>query len=399
MASGEPRRPPAGRDTDALRATAEASPSWSVVRRVDAEEIAMHERAARRAEAKLERDRESWAAKLEHERRRSAAELQHLRVELVQWAAEHEHPSSGQPVELVDLLIEERKADAEPGDVAADRGPAGPLPRTRPSVHESPPGPAVTLDSGVTVSARTKKERLLLTRPVDASTVAWLRGFGAGDVFYDVGASCGPITLSAGAWHGDRVTVVAVEPGYANFESLARHLWQNGLPSSVIPLQIALLDRTGVEPITYYKTSSAGSSLYAVGAERRDPELVPVETQMVATYRLDDLIDVLGLPEPTHIRIDVDGTEGSLLDGATRTLERGAVEDLLVKIIDQDRSGTRLRSVEQLLERHGYALAETFNGRLATKQRSVADYLFRLADAKTDPPLPSRSSASRSRSR
>lgn len=247
------------------------------------------------------------------------------------------------------------------------------------TVCELWPGPSIKLDSGITVTARSKKERRRFTRPVDAEVLEWFGSLGEGDVLYDVGANCGSLTLAAGAMHGDAITIVSIEPGYANFESLTRNLSQNGMLGFVIPLQIALLDRTGLEPINYYKSTAAGTSLHAVGAavDHEDNEFTPVETQMVPAYTLDDLISVLKLPVPTHVKIDVDGTEGPLLEGAARTLEAGSIQELLVEVVDHDRAGTRLKAITALLAGHGYETAETFSHHVADTKSFVADHLFR----------------------
>lgn len=247
------------------------------------------------------------------------------------------------------------------------------------AVLELWPGPEIELDNGVAVTARSKKERRRFTRPIDAETLEWLGGFVAGDVFYDIGANCGSLTLAAGAQHRDGLTIVAIEPGYANFESLVRNVSHNDMLGFVIPLQVALLDQTRLEPINYYRSTAAGTSLHAVGRplDHEDNEFTPVKTQMVPAYTLDDLIDILGLPEPTHVKVDVDGTEGPLLQGATKTLTRGAVKELLVEIVDHDRAGTRLASVKNLLEGLGYELAETFSHHVGDTRSFVADHLFR----------------------
>jgi FkbM family methyltransferase len=240
-------------------------------------------------------------------------------------------------------------------------------------------GVEVELDHGLTITALSKKELRRFTRPREPSMIEWLRGFEKGDVFYDIGANCGSLTLEAAATHRGDITVVAIEPGYANFESLARNLARNELMSSTIPLQVALLDRTGLEPLNYYRSTDAGTSLHAVGTsvDQYGEEFTPVATQFMPTYTLDDLIEVLKLPRPTCVKIDVDGYEESVLRGALQTLAAGTIRELAVEIVNHDGEGTRLEAVRRLLEPRGYELTETFSHR---EDGFVADHLFRHAD-------------------
>jgi len=223
------------------------------------------------------------------------------------------------------------------------------------------PGLTGKTSEGIDVTARTPKELRRFMAERDPGMLRWIQGFEAGDVFYDVGANVGGVTLAVAGLHGSQVTSVAIEPSVASFESLARHLSLNKLLGFVIPLQVALLDRTGIEKLNYNSTA-AGYSLHAVGeaVDHEGRPFVPAEVQLIPTYALDDLIETLKLPLPTQIKVDIDGYEESVLRGATRTLSRGSVRALFVEVVDHDRRGTRLASVSEILGRAGYELVESF---------------------------------------
>lgn len=243
-------------------------------------------------------------------------------------------------------------------------------------VFELWPGISGETPEGLKVTARSRKELRRFTNEKDTGVLEWLRSFREGDVFYDIGANVGSITLTAAAMHRDRIQIIAIEPSFSSFESLARNLAINDLLGSTIPLQLALLDRTGLRALNY-RSTAAGTSLHAVGdpIDHEGEEFEPVAVQMVPTFRLDDLIEVLQLPVPTRIKIDVDGYEEPLLHGAVHTLSSGTVEELTVEIVDQDRAGTRLASVSELLAGLGYDVAKTF--RHGAEDGYVADHLFR----------------------
>jgi len=249
-------------------------------------------------------------------------------------------------------------------------------PRRQALVLEMWPGIEGETPDGLRFSARTKKELRRLRRTIDGEMLDWMRGFDPDEVFYDIGANVGAISLAAAALHGERIRIVAIEPSFASFESLARNFSVNDLLGLAIPLQVALLDRTGLEPMNYQGTTSAGGALHAVGqpVDHEGREFTPVAVQMVPTYTLDDLIEVLKLPAPTRVKIDIDGYEQPVLKGAVRTLEAGTVRELAVEVVDHDRAGTRLRSITGFLDRCGYDAVRTFEHAV---DGYVSDHLFR----------------------
>jgi FkbM family methyltransferase len=247
------------------------------------------------------------------------------------------------------------------------------------AVAELWPGAVVDLGVGIKVTVRSKKERRRFTRPIEAEMLEWLAGFEPGDIFYDIGANCGSLTLATAAMYRDTITIVAFEPGFANFDSLARNLARNDMLGHVVPLQVALLDHTGLQPMNYFRSTAAGTSQHVVGAavDQEGRAFVPAQIQFVPTFRLDDLVDVLGLPAPTWLKIDVAGSEEALLRGAPRLLAAGGARELVVEVVDHDRAGPRLASVRALLAPHGYALARTLPHHPGDAASYVADHVFR----------------------
>jgi O-methyltransferase len=245
---------------------------------------------------------------------------------------------------------------------------------------------------GLKVSARNRKELRRFICEQDAHVLEWMRTFDTGEVFYDIGANVGGLTLAAAAMHPGRLRIVAIEPSFSNFESLVRNLSRNALLDRTIPLQVALLDRTGLEPMNY-RSTAAGTALHGVGAARDSSgeSFVPVSVQPMPTYTLDDLIGILKLPAPTRLKIDVDGYEESVLRGALGTLGAGTVRDLVIEVVNHDGLGTRLKAVASLLGGQGYDLVDTFEHE-ATHGRDksmVADYRFRANHRESrgqDPP-------------
>ncbi len=175
---------------------------------------------------------------------------------------------------------------------------------------------------------------------------------------------------------------MAVGPSFSSFESLAGNLVLNHMLGFVTPIQAARLDRTGLETM-HYTSVQAGASLHSVGVaeDYLGRPFTAVETQLVPTFRLDALADMLGLPAPTRMKVDVDGFELHVLAGADALLARGSLHSMMIEIVNHDGQHTRLAAVRALLARHGYASAKTHLHRPETDgtPSPVADYLFSRA--------------------
>jgi FkbM family methyltransferase len=191
------------------------------------------------------------------------------------------------------------------------------------------PGMTAKSKDGVRYSLRSTSEykRFRKPKPWDESIAQWIASFKPSDVFYDVGANTGSLSLLAAIVHEGRVPVVAIEPGFETFEALVRNVLLNDLTGVVIPLQVALFDESAVRPF-HYHTLGAGSALHAIGQpiDHTRRRFEPAAVQPVLAFRLDDLVRWFQLPSPTRIKLDVDGFESKVLAGASQTLKAGRCE-------------------------------------------------------------------------
>lgn len=206
--------------------------------------------------------------------------------------------------------------------------------------------------------------------------VQWLASFGPGDVFVDIGANIGSLSLIAARLHGGRVPVIAVEPAFDNFAALVRNILANNLTAVVTPLQVALFDETGVRPL-YRSRLGAGSASHTVGdsLDYAGRPFTPAAVEHVLTFRLDDLVRVMRLPPPTRVKLDVDGIEEKVLAGATDILSSSARE-VYTELIEADADDPRRRTVTAFMRRFGYEVAEVVEHRAPGTFPRVADVLF-----------------------
>ena len=182
----------------------------------------------------------------------------------------------------------------------------------------------------------------------EPETVSWLETtFLPGNVLYDVGANVGAYSFVADAVARGRGFIYALEPGFSTFAALASNVLLNGAGDRIVALQLALGARTELTTMDY-SSLRAGAASHRVGAHERPAAAL---RQTIPAFRLDDLIHTFGVRPPTHLKVDVDGGELGVLQGAEATLASGSIRSLLVEVDDVQGAG---KAVLSFLAARGY---------------------------------------------
>ena len=175
-------------------------------------------------------------------------------------------------------------------------------------------------------------------------TVDWLETIEPGDVFYDIGANVGPYSLIAAKATGGRAGVFAFEPSPASVAALARNVEINECSGCVTPLPLALWSETALVPVSW-RSGDAGRARHRLDTETES-------AAMVVGIRLDDFVEKLGGPVPTHAKVDVDGYEADVLLGAERTLARPEWRSIMVEL--DRKESQRNQEIRNLLATTGF---------------------------------------------
>jgi FkbM family methyltransferase len=193
-------------------------------------------------------------------------------------------------------------------------------------------------------------------------TVEWIeRSVRPGEVFYDIGANVGPYSLVAAKSAGARV--FAFEPAGPNYHDLCRNIALNRCDDVISPFPVALWNETATVPFSY-RALQTGVAMHSMGQDLKDAEF----RQPVLAYRLDDLVATFGLPVPAHAKIDVDGPELKVLQGASSTLRDPAWRSILIEIDPAQGPGNE-EAIVSLLGGHGFRPERTFERGAAPASR------------------------------
>jgi len=168
----------------------------------------------------------------------------------------------------------------------------------------------------------------------EPETVEWLEScFRPGDVLYDIGANVGAYSFVAHAITRGECAIYAFEPSAATYLALSQNIILNNFGRRIFPLQIALSDETQLGTFRLSSTvpGAARHELIHEYSSMSNTSTMPM-IQTILSYRLDDLIQQFALRHPTHIKLDVDGSELQILQGAGNTLEHPTLRSFLVEV-------------------------------------------------------------------
>jgi FkbM family methyltransferase len=156
-----------------------------------------------------------------------------------------------------------------------------------------------------------------LSGTYEPRTLRVLRGLlRHGDVFLDVGANVGVVSMAAARWVGESGRVYALEPSAREFDQLTAHVAANAA-AVVTPLKLAVAAQSGTA--TLRVADAAHGGLNTLGT-RFAYDVETARLEQVETTTLDEFVAATGILRVAVIKVDVEGGEGSVLAGAAALL-------------------------------------------------------------------------------
>lgn len=181
-------------------------------------------------------------------------------------------------------------------------------------------------------------------KPYELEMLRAMRGcLSENDLVLDVGANIGNHTLYLAAVAG--VEVVAYEPDRRLTDALSHSILENGLEDKVTVRQVAVAEAPGELVLVDDVAGNLGGQHVVADAE--------ADGVRVEVVRLDDEI-----PERhvAAVKIDVEGYEENVLDGALALLERDR-PDLWIECLNSD----HYRAISERIRPLGYRVDGVFN--------------------------------------
>ena len=175
-------------------------------------------------------------------------------------------------------------------------------------------------------------------------TEEFVRDFlGPGDVFVDVGANVGTLSVLAAGVVGPAGRVLAVEPHPRTFDLLRRTVDANGA-TNVTCVDAACGAAPGRATITDHPRKDDNNNVDPSG------EGFPVRTATLADLLAEHEVERVDL-----LKIDVEGYEAAVLRGLRGAFDKVAAVHVEVIARNLERYGDSIPAVVSLLQDHGFA--------------------------------------------
>jgi FkbM family methyltransferase len=159
------------------------------------------------------------------------------------------------------------------------------------------------------------------------------------DLFVDVGANVGCFTLLASGIKNAHS--IAIEPLPKTFNHLHNNLIINDLYKNIEALNIGLGDKKGV--LKFTQNVSQNNHV----ANENDTNTISVE--------VNTLDEILKNKHPILLKIDVEGFEKAVIDGAIETLKKESLQVIIIELVGLGtRYGFDESDIQDILEVHGF---------------------------------------------
>jgi FkbM family methyltransferase len=153
-------------------------------------------------------------------------------------------------------------------------------------------------------------------------TISWMNNIKENEIVLDIGANVGMYTLMSAIGRG--AIVYGFEPESANYNLLTQNIKLNNISNKVQSFCSGILDYDGFSSLNIAKLDfEPGGSCNSVD-EELDFKLKPMNVifkQGINVTKLDTFCDKLKIT-PKHIKIDVDGLEHRVINGALESIKK-----------------------------------------------------------------------------
>lgn len=168
----------------------------------------------------------------------------------------------------------------------------------------------------------------------EPETIEWINNFEDNlNIFWDIGGNIGLYSIYSALRHKN-LQIFCFEPSTSNLRTLSRNISINNLQNRININQFALSDKKNIYQTMHETHFIEGHSMstFSYNIDFEGKNLVPEQKYNIYGTSIDNLIEAKILKCPNYIKLDVDGIEHKILDGAKKTLMNNDLKSILVEV-------------------------------------------------------------------
>jgi FkbM family methyltransferase len=166
----------------------------------------------------------------------------------------------------------------------------------------------------------------------EPETIVWIDSFAQGCCLWDIGANVGVYSLYAAH---RKVAVLAFEPAAANYHVLNHNIELNAAHGLVQAYCLAFAQENQLGTLNMANTMAGGATNNFDAEGKLSPyakQTGMVFNQGMLGLSIDRFVEMFDPPFPDHMKIDVDGIEEQILQGASKTLADPRLRSVLIEL-------------------------------------------------------------------
>ena len=176
--------------------------------------------------------------------------------------------------------------------------------------------------------------RWYLFKTKEPETIDFINNFiSPGDVFFDIGANIGVFSIYASKKHKN-IKTYCFEPEISNLATLKENIISNGLMDQTYIYSLGIGNTTGISRL-HLQDLTPGAALHSEHKEDLEYSFEGkkpiIWTEGIYVVTLDYVCSELNII-PNVIKIDTDGNEGKILQGASKTLKSSSLNAIILEM-------------------------------------------------------------------
>lgn len=171
----------------------------------------------------------------------------------------------------------------------------------------------------------------------EPETLDWIDRQKAGGILFDVGSNIGLYSVYYAKSKEGKV--YSFEPSVYNIYQLVKNINLNDLKENIFVIKNPLSEKNQISNLAFNKLDQGGSEVFF--GQKIAKSLIETKYNMKHEFSynslglsIDYLVESKMIEIPDCIKMDVDGTEELIIEGAKKTLSNHKVKSLLIEVND-----------------------------------------------------------------